>query len=161
MEWSDETYRIFGLSREVFVPTADNILDMVHKGDRERVLAVGNQIRLGTCPSPCEYQIIRPDGTIRCVHQEYEFINDEDGAPLYLIGTVQDVTESRRIEAQFRQSQKLKAVGALTGGMAHDFNNLLGVIILNLGVVHRLLVDSDQVGVWSPMPLPPPGVART
>ena len=145
VEWSDETYRIFGLSREAFVPTTDNILDLVLKGDREKSLSVTNQIRLGACPSPCEYQIVRPDGTIRCVHREYEFINDEDGAPLYLTGTVQDVTESRRIEAQLRQSQKLEAVGTLTGGMAHDFNNLLGVIILNLGVARRLLVDADQV----------------
>ena len=39
VEWSDETYRIFGLTREQFVPTTDNILGMVHKGDSEKSLA--------------------------------------------------------------------------------------------------------------------------
>jgi len=80
-EWSDESYRIFGVSRESFVPSTENFLAMVHPDDRATVLATREQIRQGICPEPFEYRIIQPDGTIRQIYRENELIPDETGKP--------------------------------------------------------------------------------
>jgi PAS domain S-box-containing protein len=143
--WSDESYRIFGVLRDTFVPTAENILRMVHPDDHAKILAMGEQIRRGVTPAPFEYRITRPDGSVRHIYRESELIKDEDGSPLYLAGMIHDVTDQRRTEEQLRQAQKMEAIGNLTGGLAHDFNNLLGIIIGNLDIARRRLGSDEEL----------------
>jgi len=60
---------------------------------------------------------------------------DEKGRVLGFVRVSIDLTERRNLEEQFRQSQKMDAVGRLAGGIAHDFNNLLTVIRLNTEII--------------------------
>ncbi len=50
------------------------------------------------------------------------------GGEVFFLGTLRDITERVLLEAEFRQSQKMEAIGRLAGGVAHDFNTLLGTI---------------------------------
>jgi PAS domain S-box-containing protein len=70
---------------------------------------------------------------------------DESGAIQGCFVAARDVTEKRQLEAALRQSQKLEAVGRLTGGVAHDFNNLLSVIIGNMQLLARALRESPPL----------------
>ncbi len=62
-------------------------------------------------------------------------VRDERGRVLGFVTVSIDLTERRNLEEQFRQSQKMDAVGRLAGGIAHDFNNLLTVIRLNTEII--------------------------
>jgi PAS domain S-box-containing protein len=62
-----------------------------------------------------------------------------------MLAIIRDITETQQLEAQFRQAQKMEAVGRLAGGMAHDFNNLLGVIIGYSDLSQSLITPESPV----------------
>src|SRR5208282_5283048 len=64
------------------------------------------------------------------------------GVPM-LIVVVRDISERRKLEDQYRQAQKMEAVGRLAGGIAHDFNNLMQAILGFSNLLDRRLAPGD------------------
>ena len=70
---------------------------------------------------------------------------DEAGSPAGAVHIASDITETVRLEEQFRESQKFETVGTLAAGVAHDFNNLLTSIMGNASLIaHDLPADSPH-----------------
>jgi PAS domain S-box-containing protein len=70
-------------------------------------------------------------------------VHNERGELRGFSEVTRDITERRQMEQRLRQSEKLEAVGQLTGGVAHDFNNLLGIVIGNLDLLERALPGNE------------------
>src|SRR5262249_28072469 len=130
LRWSDEIYSIFGLPPQQFGATYEAFLERVHPADREKVEeAVRQSLETGR-PYSVEHRVVRPDGEGRIVREQAEILRDEAGKITRMVGTVQDVTEQKRIEAEFLRAQRMDSIGALAGGMAHDLNNPLAPILM-------------------------------
>ncbi|MFQ5736402.1 MAG: PAS domain S-box protein [Thermodesulfobacteriota bacterium] len=141
--WSEEMYVIFG--KEHGADTSyDAFLSSVHPDDREGVdRAIKDAIECGDVYD-IEFRIIRPDGTERVVCDKAEVICGEDGRTVRMAGTVQDVTERKRMEAELLRAQKLESIGVLAGGLAHDFNNLLLGILGNVSIARSLIPSGEK-----------------
>lgn len=77
------------------------------------------------------YRMRRGDDTWAFVEERVVALRDQDGRALRVIGSLDDMTEQRRLEDQLHTAQKMESIGRISGGIAHDFNNLLAVIMGN------------------------------
>ena len=71
-------------------------------------------------------------------------VQNAEGVTDRLIGAVRDITDRVRGEERLRESQRMEAIGQLTGGVAHDFNNLLQVIRGNLELLQSSLAGNEK-----------------
>src|SRR5712672_4459932 len=123
---SDAWLKLLGYPRED--TTGRDLTDFMTEDSKRRYeKTVWRRLQLGDDIREVECRFVRKSGEVLDVllnaHEERA-----DGKPVRMLAGIVDITARKRAEEALRQSQRLEAMGQLTGGVAHDFNNLLMVI---------------------------------
>ena len=98
--WSDEMYRIYGVSPDTFATTVESLLSVIHPDDRPAMQSWIAACSEGARPGELEFRIIRPDGTIRFLMGRGEAVFTDGRTLSHMAGTVQDVTDRRQADVE-------------------------------------------------------------
>jgi PAS domain S-box-containing protein len=138
LTWSDEMYRIFGITAASFSGDLSEVVShAIHPDDRAAVESANSTVISNRKPVPLEYRVVWADGTVRVVWAEAgDMLLDSAGNPSVLTGIVQDITERKRIEANLAgYAERLAAVNRLDRIIASS---------LNIGEVYDKFVSELQ-----------------
>jgi signal transduction histidine kinase len=151
LTWSKEMYRIWPPMPEGYSPSRDGILRHICQADRQLVAAWLSVLKSGGAPATMEFRVPASEGRTRILRSEGVSVRDTTGTVIQVAGTLQDVTETRRLEQernklylQLLHWQKLEALGTLAGGVAHELNNTLVPVISLAKVVMAKLVPGSR-----------------
>lgn len=127
VSWNAGAERIYGYSADEVIGRHVFILAAPDRADEltETLAAV----KRGDSLVNFETIQLRKDGKRIWVSLTESPIRNEKGKITGISSIARDITERKRLEEQFLQSQKMEAVGRLAGGVAHDFNNILTAIL--------------------------------
>ena len=127
LNWSEEVYRIFGVTQKDFGNTYEEFSEFIHPEDRDFVRKAVQEALRGKS-YVVEHRIVLPGGAVKFVFEQAEVTLDEGGHPVKMLGIVQDITEKKEKEMQLIMSERLAALGQMASGVAHEINNPLATI---------------------------------
>ena len=143
VNYSEETYRIFGLSPELLTLEPARLAERLHPEDRHIMLEAYESAIAGGPRYDVDYRVRLPDGVVRYVHSEADVTRDADGRPLRMFGTMQDITDRKELT---REQEALRRVATLVARATSPEEILASVTAEAgrlLGVDLTALVRSD------------------
>jgi two-component system, cell cycle sensor histidine kinase and response regulator CckA len=84
------------------------------------------------------------DGRELIAESRWTLVRDADENPKAIFTINTDLTEKKKLEAQFLRAQRMESIGTLAGGIAHDLNNILSPILIGLQLLQAKLTDQDS-----------------
>jgi PAS domain S-box-containing protein len=91
-----------------------------------------------------EFHQLTRDGKEAIVESRWTLVRDEQGKPKSIFVVSTDITEKKKIEAQFLRAQRMESIGTLAGGIAHDLNNMLQPIMMSLQLLKVQFPDNKS-----------------
>ncbi len=144
VNWSKEMYRVFDIDPDTYDGTPEVLMKKIHPDDVEKYINSVNTNRAdGTSPT-LEYRVVHRDGSVHTVSAEGKTTFDHSGKPVKAVGTVQDITERKKIEASLRKNEKdIVALVHNSPDMIVRFNTELRHMYCNPAVERLTGVPAD------------------
>ncbi len=129
--WNKGAERMYGWVREEVL--GRNVGELLYANPRWFEEIENLAIRRGEWSG--EIQHLAKDGSELTVETRLTLVRDNDGNPKSVLAINTDITEKKKIEAQFMRAQRMESIGTLAGGIAHDLNNILAPIMMSIDIL--------------------------
>ncbi len=142
--WNKGAERLYGWTAEE--ATGKNAWELLFK-ERSSQFDNARQAVIDKGEWRGESHQIRRDGAEIIVESRWTLVRDDQGMPTSILVINTDITENKRMEAQFLRAQRMESIGTLAGGIAHDLNNVLSPIMMAIDML-RLKATDDASRKW-------------
>ncbi|MCI0490870.1 MAG: PAS domain S-box protein [Blastocatellia bacterium] len=139
--WNKGAERIYGWTSDE--ATGKNIVELLYR-ERSRQYEEATRSVIDNGEWTGELRQVTKDGKDIIVEGHWTLVRDEKGAPKSILVINTDITEKKRLEAQFLRAQRMESLGTLAGGIAHDLNNILSPILMSVRMLQMKFTDEES-----------------
>ncbi|MDB6064540.1 MAG: domain S-box [Pedosphaera sp.] len=139
--WNKGAERLYGWTAGEAV---GQTIGQLFSGDDKAHIKIAQRIVLEKGEWVGQVEKLSKDGRKVIADSRWTLLRNEAGKPRSVLVINTDVTEEKRLEAQFLRSQRIEGIGTLATGMAHDLNNILAPILMSAGTLRCELTERDR-----------------
>jgi PAS domain S-box-containing protein len=140
--WNKGAERMYGWARQDVV--GSNVDGLLYTSPKKFEEVNGLTISQGEWSGELRH-LTKDRGEIT-IEARWTLIRDDEGRPKSVLAINTDITEKKKIEAQFMRAQRMESIGTLAGGVAHDLNNILAPIMMSIDIL-KLSVPDPQARI--------------
>ena len=137
--WNKGAERIYGWTREEAM--SSHISGIIPKNEE----AYATVLKDGEWSG--ELQKTTKDGRKLTMDTRWTLLHDKEGRPKSIFVIATDITDRKKIEAQFLRAQRMESIGTLAGGVAHDLNNILSPIMMSIEMLKDFSTDQRSSNI--------------